>query len=272
MRVPLSYRLALRAYPRAYRVQRAPELMATLAEGDEERGRASLREAAALVRRGLAKRVGMHDPADWLLAAAAALVLAALVGGFTWAERRFLFRGDVAAFATDGPGVWWALTLGLGAYVALVGLFFDVLERPRRQRGAVLLAAPLALVCFPIHARVFYEGLPNPVAVLDDVVWTAEAVFHNRSVTVPMTLVAIAATWVALTALRRMAPEMRRRVLSAVLAVAAAIAVAQSLLRPEVPSYAQSAFADLGTAAFLTALAIPLALAALVPRRVKPQL
>jgi hypothetical protein len=122
MSAPRRYRLALLAYPGAYRAARAPELLATLAEGDDERGHASMREAAALVRCGFATRALTHGPADWPLAAAAALALTALLGGFTWAQRRFVPRDDVTVFMSDGPGTWLALALGLGAYVALAAL------------------------------------------------------------------------------------------------------------------------------------------------------
>ena len=69
MSTPRLYRFALRAYPAAYRAERAPELMATLAEGDAERGGPSLREAASLVRRGIALRVRPLGVPDWLLVA-----------------------------------------------------------------------------------------------------------------------------------------------------------------------------------------------------------
>ena len=152
MTTPRRYRLALLAYPASYRADRGPELVATLAEGDEERGRPSLRESAALVRRGIAMRARRLERPDWLLAAAAALALLALLGAFTWAERPFLFRGNAGGFMTDGPGVWWALALGVAAYVAVAALFFDAAETPRRRRIAALLAAPLALVIFATRA------------------------------------------------------------------------------------------------------------------------
>jgi hypothetical protein len=37
VRVPRRYRLALMAYPAGYRENRGPELVATLADGDERR-------------------------------------------------------------------------------------------------------------------------------------------------------------------------------------------------------------------------------------------
>jgi hypothetical protein len=132
MSAPRRYRLAIRAYPAAYRMARGPELLATLTEGDQERGRPSLREAAALVHRGLAMRACMLTLPDWLLVAAAVLPLIALVGGFTWSERIFLFEGEAAAILTTGAG-WWSFALGLAAYVVLAGRLRDQHERAGRR-------------------------------------------------------------------------------------------------------------------------------------------
>ena len=281
MTTPRRYRLALLAYPAAYRADRGPELVATLAEGDEERGGPSLRESAALVVRGIAMRARTLERPDWLLAAAAALVLLALLGGFTWAERAFLFRGGVAAFATDGPGVWWAVALGVAAFVAVATLFFGAAETPRRRWIASLLAAPLALFVFTAPGRVFYAGFPSLDTIVDHVVWGAQAIYLNDSITVPTALAAVVATWVALRLLGSLAPDTRRRALGICLTLLAAVAIAQSWLRPELETdvprsftdgYAQSAFADLGFAALLASVAAVLALAALWPARPKPRL
>jgi hypothetical protein len=59
MSAPRRYSWALRAYPAGYRAQRAHELLATLADGDDDRDRPSGREAAALTYRGLAIRARM---------------------------------------------------------------------------------------------------------------------------------------------------------------------------------------------------------------------
>jgi hypothetical protein len=273
MSTPRLYRFALRAYPAAYRAERAPELMATLAEGDEARGGPSLREAASLVRRGIALRARPLGVPDWLLVGAAALVMVALVGGFTWAERVFLFRGEAAAFATDGPGLWSALALGVGAYVALAVLLFGVLESPRRIRVTAALATPVALAVFIAPGAILRAGLSSPEELLDRIVWMAEAGFRNWTHTLPATIAAVVGTWAALKVLARLSPDTRRRALSMILASLGAVAVAQSWLRLDLPAeYGQSAFADLGTAAFLAAIAMLLALGALMPRHAKPQL
>jgi hypothetical protein len=62
-------------------------------------------------------------------------------------------------------------------------------------------------------------------------------------------------------------------VLSLVMAGLGAAAVAKSYVRPDLPAdYAQGAVADLGGAALLAALSVPLALAALWPGRPQPRL
>jgi cytochrome bd-type quinol oxidase subunit 2 len=89
--------------------------------------------------------------------------------------------------------------------------------------------------------------------------------------TVPAAMGAAVGTWVALRAMRRLGGPARRRTMAAVLAVLGCVAVARAWHRPDLPAeYGQSAFADLGTATFLAALAVLMALASLVrlrPRR-----
>jgi hypothetical protein len=268
VRTPRRYRVALLAYPAAYRAARGPELVATLAEGDEERGGPSLRESAALVGRGITMRARMVDRPDWLLIAAAFLPLVAVVGGFTWAERVF----TDSAILTTGPG-WWGFAMGVAAFVALAVLLFAAHETARRRRITALLAGPLAFLVFSAPGNLFNGGVPSPGSVLDYAVWSVEAAFVNRTHTLPAIVAAMLGTWLALKVLARLTPQARRRVLSLVLAALGAVAVAQSLIRPDLPAeYAQSALADLGGAAMLAAVAVPLALAALLPSRPKPRL
>jgi hypothetical protein len=270
MSTPRLYRFALRAYPAAYRAERAPELMATLAEGDEERGGPSLREAGSLVRRGIALRLRPLGVPDWLLVGAGVLMMLALVGGFTWAERVFVLKGEAAGFMTEGPGLWWALALGVGAYVALAATLFGVLDSPRRIRVAAALAAPVALAVFTAPGAILRAGVPGPAELLDWFVWMGEASFHNWTHTLPTTIAAVVGTWVALTVLARLDHETRRRALGVFLAALGALVVAQTWQRPDLPAeYGQSAFADLGAAAFIAALAIPLAFASLAPARAR---
>ena len=174
---------------------------------------------------------------------------------------------------TDGPGVWWALALGVAAYVAVAALFFGAAETPRRRRIAALLAAPLALVIFAAPGRLFWPGFPGPEAVVDHVSWMAQAIWLNETITLPTALAAVAATWVGLRVLASLRADTRRRALGIGLALPAAVAIAQSWLRPDLASgYAQSAFADLGFAALLAAGAMVLALAALLPARPEQRL
>jgi hypothetical protein len=268
VRTPRCCRVALRAYPAAYRADRGPELAATLAEGDDERGGPSLRESAALVVGGIAMRARKLQRPDWLLVAAAALPLIAVIGGFTWAEHVFVG----SALLSTGPG-WWGLSMGVAAYVVLAVVVCGALESRRRRAIAALLAAPFVFLAFTAPGNLVNAGLPSVATVLDYAVWSVEASFVNRSETLPAMLAAVAGSWVALEALSRLSPPGRRRVLGVVLAALAAIAVAESLSRPDLPvEYAQSAFADLGGAALLAALSVPLALAALWPASPKPRL
>ena len=247
MKTPRRYGAALRAYPARYRAGRGPELLATLADGDDDRGRPSTREAAALAYRGLAMRARLVTAPEGLLVAAAILVLVALTGGFVWAERVYLLHGQAAAFGTDGPGKWSTLALGVSAYLVLA---------PRRRAPAALLAFPLALAFTTQPGRLLYSGLP----VVEFFKWLPSTTFHSWE----LALETMIATWVALAGLGRLTPQARSRVLGGALAILGVIVVAQTYSRPDLPpEYGQSAFADLGPAAFITAAGLLLASAAL---------
>jgi cytochrome bd-type quinol oxidase subunit 2 len=268
MRVPRRYRMALMAYPAAYRESRGPELVATLADGDDDRGRPSMREAGALAGRGLAMRLGAAGSGENLLVMAAALVLATLLSGFTWAERVFLLRGEATAFGTDVPGFWWLAALGVSAWVVLAAGPMGAVDDPRRRRIVVVLTLPLFLLIFTAPGRlVVYDAL-DPESLVEYLRLLPLYAFGSGVVELPA--VALAA-WVALKALRRLAEPARRRAMAAALALLGGVAVVQAWNRPDLPAeYGQSAFADLGTATFLAALAALVALAAIVrtrPRR-----
>ena len=67
--------------------------------------------------------------------AAAAVILVALLGGFTWTERIFLFRGASAIGASAGPGRWLGLALALCAFLVVAAGplgAFEPKKRPRR--------------------------------------------------------------------------------------------------------------------------------------------
>ncbi len=275
MRAPRRYRAALRAYPAAYRRERGPELLATLGDGDDDRGGPSVREAGALAYRGLEMRARAAASPEGMLVAAAVLVLVALTGGFGWSERVFLFRGDPAAFATDGPGVWWQVALAVVALVVLALGPSRALESPRRGVATVLLAVPLSLAVFTTPGRIFEAGLPDAGTVAEFLSWLPGVVFRNWELTLPTTLAAVAGTALALTILRLVGPAARRRALAGALALLACVAVVQTWRRPGLSTedsrsafteYGQSAFADLEPGAFIALAGLLLALLALVRR------
>ena len=270
MKAVRLYRAALRAYPPAYRKSRGPELLATLADGDDDRGRASAREAAALAYRGLAMRARLAVSPNGLLIASAAALLLAVLGSFTWAQHVFLFRGEQAAFGSDGPEWWLVLGLALVAFLVLAAGPFRAADDPRRRRAAVLLALPFALAIFTPPGAVFHGGAPDWATVAEFLKWSPGAIASNWRMTLPGTLGAVLGTSVALRLLGRMAPHARPRALAGALLVLGALSIIQAWHRPDLPAeYAQSAFADLGTATFITAAGVALALAAAV--RARPQ-
>ena len=268
MRLPRRYRVALLAYPAGYRVTRGPELAATLADGDDDRGRPSMREAGALAGRGLAMRLGAARSGEGLLVVAAVLILATLLSGFAWAERVYLLGGTASVWSTGGPGFWWTMALGVCAWVVLAAGPLGAAGDPRRRRIAVALTPPLFLLVFSAPGRLVIHdelGLGSILAYLEVV---PHMITGNGVLTLPaLTL----ATWVALRGLRPLSEAARRRALAAALVVLGSIAVVRTLIRPDFPGgYADGALADLRTATFLAAAAVLVALAALVrlrPRR-----
>jgi hypothetical protein len=265
MKIPRRYRIALRAYPAGYRRRRGPELVATLADGDDDRGRPSMREAGALAGRGLAMRLGAAGSGENLLVLAAALVLATLLSGFTWAERVFLFKGEAAAFGTDAPGLWWTIALAVSAWVVLAAGPLGAVDDRRRRRVVVALTLPLFVLIFTAPGRLVVHGALDPRSLVEYLRLLPSYVLGSGVVELPA---AALATWVVLSALRRLAEPARRRAMAAALALLGGVSVLQVVLRPDLPAeYAQSAFADLATATFLAALAVLVALAALVRLR-----
>lgn len=257
------YRAALLAYPTRYRRERAAELLATLADGDDDRGRPSTREAVALAYRGVAMRAHMTASPEGMTVAAAAVLLLAIVSGFGWAERVYLFRGEVAARGTDGPGLWWTLALAVATYVAIADGALGAADDPRRRRWAVWLALPLGLAVLSAPGAIVRWGITDPGGIAELVSWQAEALFHNRSLSVPMTLAAMAGTAVALPILGKLERPVRRTATGVALAGLGAVVVVRVWARPELPGYAQSALADLRPAAFIAAAGTILALTAL---------
>lgn len=137
MRVPRHYRLALRAYPAPYRRSRGPELATTLADGDDDRGRASTREALALAGRGLAMRAGVAVSGPGLLAAAATLLAFPLaLGVFGEVGRIFVGVPDLASVVEVAkwlPAIavdqWLEFVLATVAAVSGAWVVLKALER-----------------------------------------------------------------------------------------------------------------------------------------------
>jgi len=264
MTIPRRYRVALRVYPAGYRASRGRELLATLADGDDDRGRPSTREAAALACRGLIMRGRLAVSPEGLLVTAAILLMAAVMGWFAWAERVFLLDGHAAAFALDAPVLWWALALGISAFMVVAVGPFRALDTPRRRTAAVLFAFPLAIAIFTSPGRIFTSGVPDAATVIEFLWWLPGVVFHNWQLTVPASIGAVLGTWITLGALGSLSPPARRRALGRALVILGAVAVAQAWQRPELPAeYRRSAFADLEPATFIAAAGLLLALAAL---------
>ena len=271
MRAPRRYRLAVLAYPSSYREARGRELLATLADGDDDRGGPSTREAAALAYRGLQQRAGIAVSGEGLLTIAAVIVLVTAILGLTWVERTFMLDGDVAAMYMSGPDRWWAVALVACAFTVLAAGPFRAAEDRRRRRRAALLAFPLALLFLNAPGWLFANGFPNPAEFGDYLVLRVEATWANRAITVPDAAMVAAGTWLLLAVVSELRPRARLPVLAATLAILSAAAVVATWDRPvlhvddpraHVDAYAQSAFADLGTGVFATGLAALLALAA----------
>src|SRR3954470_14891364 len=74
-RLARRYRRWLLAYPRDYRRERGPEILATLLDtADPDRSRPAAREAAVLVRHGLGRRVAEFGRRAFVVAAVAAVL------------------------------------------------------------------------------------------------------------------------------------------------------------------------------------------------------
>jgi cytochrome bd-type quinol oxidase subunit 2 len=212
-------------------------------------------------------RLGAVGSGENLLVVAAALVLATLMSGFTWAERVFLFQDEVAAFGTDMPGQWWLIALGVGAWVVVAAGPLRAVDDPSRRRITVALSIPLFLLIMTTPGRLVVYNALDPESLVDYLRLLPSYAFGSGVVELPA---AALATWVALRALRRLSEPARQRAMAAALALLAGAAVLQTALRPDLRAeYAQSAWQDLGTATFLAALAVLVALAALV--RMRPQ-
>ena len=263
MAAPRRYRLALSAYPARYRNSRGPELLATLADGDDERGGPSTREALALAYSGLLQRGRIAASADGLLVIAATLVLFAMFAGLTWAERIWLFEGEVAAIGGDSPGQWTAAALTIAAFAILAAGPLRAVDDARRRRTVAALAFLAALLVWSAPASVFKHSIPSASELVEFLRWNLAGIYSNWQMSLPFAATASAGTWLILKGLSTLSSTARRRALAAGLFAAGAVSVALTWARPDTPApYGRSAFADLGAAVFVTAAGMLLALVA----------
>jgi hypothetical protein len=237
--VPRRYRIALRAYPRAYREARQDEIQATLAEADDARGgRPATREAAALLRHALELRVrGSALRLAGLLVLAAALAPSGL-----WSTHTAVFEGGTGR-SLDGPDLIVRLALAAAAILALT-------RRP--------VLAAIAGLSFPLAFQLVQR------LAWADASGTDDSVLIGPRLSLPLCLL----MFVAAVAAGRLSEVARRRAVMALLATASAAALAQAIHRPDLPGagYAEPWIADLGPAAALAAAGLLLA-AASAPSR-----
>lgn len=143
MSSPRRYRLALRSYPARWRRAYGEDLLATLADGDDERGRPSAREAFALARHGLLLRGRFAPIAQQRILAAAAvgLLLASVLPARAWTQRLQATGDGTGMPVLDGPPQAGRILL---AAVAMAVLFTVA---PRRLR----LPLPAFVACVAIQ-------------------------------------------------------------------------------------------------------------------------
>jgi hypothetical protein len=109
------------------------------------------------------------------------------------------------------------------------------------------------------------HSIPDAGELIETLHWNFAGIYSNRTTTLSFAGSASAGTWLALRLLSGLRATARRRALAAGLVAAGAVAVTTTWTRPDlVAPYAQSAFADLGAAVFVTALGVLLASVAAV--------
>ena len=156
MKAPRRYRLALRLYPGRWRREHGDDLLAILADGDDERGRPSTREAWALAGHGLLARGRIAPTAQQrlLVAAAVALLLASVLPARYWAQRVLDAGVSAGVPVVDGPPPAGRALL---AAVAVVVLSACV---PRLSRSAPLAFVGCAAIELVIQAGVAWSRTP----------------------------------------------------------------------------------------------------------------
>ena len=263
MSAPRRYRLALRAYPPGYREGRGPELLATLADGDDDRGHPSTREAAVLTYRGLLQRGRIALSGEGLLAMAAGLVVVTMFFGLSWLERQAVFADGAVLATGDGLEKWPTAVLLISTFAVLGAGPFRMLESRRRRLAAAAIAFVAAPVLWFAPGAFLFAPAPSPGWVVESVLLRLEVVYLAWHVTLPFAAATAAGTWVALELLARLAPAARRQILAAGIVAAGSVAVVTVLTRPDLSGeFVSSASRDVGVAVFVTGAGMLLALVA----------
>jgi hypothetical protein len=269
MTAPRRYRMALCAYPRRYRKDRGDELLSTLADGDDERGRASTREALALAYRGLLQRCRIATSSDGLLVIAASLVLVLMLFNLSWGDSVMHLQPGIIVGWDLGPGTWVEAALLASACTVLAAGPGRAVDDPSRRRIATSVVFFLALIAWAGPGGIFKYVLPGPGELADYLGNTVAGIVANWHATLPFAAATAAATWLALTAISRLRPAARRTALATLMAATGLLAIALTVTQagPQ-PIDGNDALAGhesvntLGAALFVTGASILLALAA----------
>jgi hypothetical protein len=263
MSAPRRYRLALRAYPARYRTGRADELLSTLADGDDERGGASTREALALAYRGLLERGRIAISGDGLLAMAAGLIVVAMLFRLSWGDSVIRFdRGSITGW-NMGPGMWGEAALLASACTILAAGPGRAVDDGRRRKLAAWAVFFVALIAWGGPAGIFKYVLPGP-GELAVYVWTnLTGIASEWQTSIPFAGATAAVTWLALTGISHLTAPARRIALAAGMASTGVLAIVLTLAQSGPPPIdGHEAITSLGTAPFVTGASILLALAA----------
>ncbi len=269
MTAPRRYRMALRAYPGRYRKDRGDELLSTLADGDDERGHPSSREALALAYRGLLERGRIATSGDGLLVIAASLVLVLMLFNLSWGDSVQPFDRGITIGWNLGPGTWVEAALLASACTVLAAGPGRAVDDPRRRRIATAAVFFFALVAWAGPGGIFKYVMPGPGELADYLGNSVAGIVANWHATVPFAAATAAAAWLALTALSRLRPAARRTALATMMAATGALAIALTVTQAgpqpidgQDPVTGGEAVKTLGAALFVTGASILLALVA----------
>jgi hypothetical protein len=267
MTAPRRYRIALRAYPARYRGGRGAELLSTLADGDDERGHPSTREALALAYRGLLQRCRIATSGDGLLVIAASFVLVLMLFNLSWGDSVMRLQPGITVGWNLGRGTWAEAALLASACTVLAAGPGRAVDDPRRRRIATAAVFFLALIAWAGPAGIFNYVLPGPGELADYVGNSVAGIVANWHATLPFAAGTAAATWLALTAISRLRPATRRTGLASLMAATGVLSIVLTVTQagPQpidgndaLPG--REAMKTLGAALFVTSASILLAL------------